>query len=99
MSLSFSTDVLSLVHHFIDNKGARAGIVKGSSGKPDSARIIDALHVELVALACQPWFGFVYSEDNLSDDPSRGEWGLLRRLGAEPRDIVLPRLAGWASAE
>ena len=88
-----------LVHHFIDNEGARAGIVKGSSNKPDSARIIDALHVELVALSCQPWFSFVYSEDNLADDPSRGVWDRLRMLRALVRDVVLPPLAGWASAE
>ena len=88
-----------LVHHFIDNEGARAGIVKGSSNKPDSARIIDALHVELVALSCQPWFSFVYSEDNLADDPSRGVWDRLCMLRALVRDVVLPPLAGWASAE
>ena len=74
------------MHHFIDNKGARAGIVKGSSGKPDSARIIDALHVELVALACQPWFGFVYSEDNLSDDPWR--WPCVAPLSGPSVGVV-----------
>ena len=85
------------MHHFIDNSAARAGIIKGSSNKPDSARVIDALHVELVALSCQPWFGFVYSEDNLADDPSRGEWRTLTRLDAQRRECRLPLLAGWAS--
>jgi hypothetical protein len=66
-----------LAHHFIDNRPARAGLIKGSSGKPDSARIINVMHVELMALQCQTWFGFVYSEDNLSDGPSRGDYALL----------------------
>ena len=91
-------DVLAdrLVHHFIDNRAARAGLIKGSSGKADSARIITAMHVELLALRCQSWFGFVYSEDNLSDLPSRGDFRLLERLGAAWRACVLPRVDGWA---
>jgi hypothetical protein len=91
-------DVLAdrLVHHFIDNRAARAGLIKGSSGKADSARIITAMHVELLALRCQSWFGFVYSEDNLSDLPSRGDFRLLERLGAAWRACVPPRVDGWA---
>jgi hypothetical protein len=85
-----------LAHHFIDNRPARAGLIKGSSGKPDSARIINAMHVELMALQCQTWFGFVYSEDNLSDGPSRGDYALLQRLGAIWRPCKLPRIDCWA---
>ena len=85
-----------LAHHFIDNRPARAGLIKGSSGKPDSARIINKMHVELMALQCQTWFGFVYSEDNLSDGPSRGDFGLLQRLGAIWRPCKLPRIDCWA---
>lgn len=90
-------DVLAdrLVHHFIDNRAARSGLIKGSSGKADSARIINAMHVELLALRCQSWFGFVYSEDNLSDLPSRGDFRLLERLGAAWRTCVLPRIDVW----
>jgi len=83
-----------LVHHFIDNESALAGLVKGSSGKPDSARVLLDAHVQIAALQCRPWFGFVYSEDNLSDPPSRGDFGLLLRLGARWRDCPFPLLAG-----
>ena len=91
-------DILAgrLVHHFIDNRAARSGLIKGSSGKADSARIINAMHVELLALRVQTWFGFVYSEDNLSDLPSRGEFRLLEALGAAWRSCKLPRVDVWA---
>ena len=91
-------DVLSdrLVHHFIDNRAARYGLIKGASGKADCARVITAVHVELLALRCQSWFGFVYSEDNLADLPSRGEFRLLERLGAAWRACQLPRVDAWA---
>ena len=44
---------------------------KGSSGKADSARIINtaSMHVELLALRVESWFASVYSEDNLSNLP------------------------------
>ena len=54
--------------------------------------------MQLVHLQCQPWFGFVYLEDNLSDPPSRGDFVLMRQLRAERRECVLPPLSGWASA-
>ena len=90
-----------LVHHFVDNKAARGGLVRGSSGKPDCAWVIGEVHVQVLALACQPWFGFVYSEDNLSDLPSRGECRqledmLLRRYSVRPhfRVCKLPWFTG-----
>ena len=67
------------MHHFVDNTAALAGSIKGYSSKPDCARLIEALVVRVLSLGCRPWFGFVYSEDNLSDLPSRELFGLLNR--------------------
>ena len=64
-------------------------------GLPASARIIHAYHVEVLRLACRPWLGFVYSEDNFSDDPSRGRFDRLLRLGARERDCVFPADLDW----
>ena len=90
-------DVLSgrLVHHFIDNKAALANSISGYSGKPDSALVLHELHVALLDIGCHPWFGFVYSEDNLSDLPSRNEFRLLQQMGGIRRDCILPRLRSW----
>ena len=60
--------------------------------KPDCARLIDALVVRILRQACRPWFGFVYSEDNLSDLPSREEFGLLQKLNSTRRVLVRPSL-------
>ena len=69
-----------LVHHFVDNDTAKSGMISGYSGKPDSARVLLEMHAAMSRLQCHPWIGFVYSGDNISDDPSRGEFDLVRRL-------------------
>ena len=66
---------------------------------PDSARILQALAVRIMWLGCYPWFSFVYSEDNISDGPSRGEFGLLLSLGAKRRKLVRPTLATLGSLD
>eukprot|EP00964_Phaeocystis_antarctica_P004889 scaffold2650_cov66-Phaeocystis_antarctica.AAC.1 len=44
------------VIHFIDNTAAVAGIAKGFSAKPDSARIIHAYHALNVQIGAQVHF-------------------------------------------
>ena len=85
------------VHHFVDNTAALAGSISGFSSKTDSAGLLHVLAVEIMGLGCYPWFGFVYSEDNISDGPSRGDFAALRALGAVRRKLVRPRLATFAS--
>lgn len=87
-------DLLSrrLVHHFVDNQAARSSVIRGYSPKTDCAAIIHELHIKLVQLMCNPWIGFVYSEDNLSDDPSRGRFDRLAALGAQYREPRLPNI-------
>jgi len=87
------------VHHFIDNKGALGGLIKGYSAKPDSARIINMVHTQVVRYSCFPWFGFVYSEDNIADGPSRGDFSEADELCATRSHLVWPDmqvLAGWS---
>ncbi|KAL1527789.1 hypothetical protein AB1Y20_009173 [Prymnesium parvum] len=96
-----------LVHHFVDNKGALGGLMKGYSDKPDSARIINMVHTQVVRYSCYPWFGFVYSEDNIADarrshgpsTPSRGDFSVVAGLSAAVTQLVWPdlqELAGWS---
>ena len=85
-----------LVHHFVDNDPAKSNLISGYSSHPDSARIIHEYHMQVVRLTCQPWIGFVYSEDNISDLPSRGAFQLMRKLKAIRRDCVLPDLSAWS---
>ncbi|KAL1495392.1 hypothetical protein AB1Y20_016761 [Prymnesium parvum] len=85
-----------LVHHFVDNKGALGGLIKGYSDKPDSARIINMVHVQVARFSCHPWFGFVYSEDNVADGPSRGDFSEVEKMGAEVSQLVWPDLQALA---
>jgi len=84
-----------LVHHFIDNEAALANCVNGYSCKTDSALVVFEIHIAIATIQCHPWFGFVYSEDNLSDLPSRNRFALLHRLGAIRRACILPTLKSW----
>ncbi|KAL1521615.1 hypothetical protein AB1Y20_021274 [Prymnesium parvum] len=89
-----------LVHHFVDNKGALGGLIKGYSDKPDSARIINMVHTQAVRYSCYPWFGFVYSEDNMADGPSRGDFSDVEKFQALVCPLVWPdlqALAGWST--
>ena len=88
-----------LVHHFIDNIPARSNVIKGSSSSLISSRIVHAYHSKVLELACSPWAGFVYSEDNIADLPSRFEFDLVRRLGGTRVDMVIPSLRAWRYME
>lgn len=88
-----------LVHHFLDNQPALRGLIKGGSGRPDSARLINEYSIAVLKLACRPWLGFVYSEDNLSDLPSRNDFKLLQTLKAVRRRGQLPSLVSWLSPD
>ena len=93
-------DILAgrLCHHFIDNEGAYYSLMSGYSDKADCSLVIHQYHLQILKLKCYPWLGFVYSGDNLSDLPSRGEFGLVERLGATFRTAVMPNLVGWDNA-
>jgi len=80
----------------VDNKGALGGLIKGYSDKPDSARIINMVHVQVARFSCHPWFGFVYSEDNVADGPSRGDFSEVEKMGAEVSQLVWPDLQALA---
>ena len=49
-----------------------SGHIKGYSGKPDCARIINTFHFAFARLgAASLWIDYVPSESNPADDPSR----------------------------
>ena len=83
-----------LIHHLVDNRAAMSNMISGYTSKPDSAVIVGTAQEQILRLQCYPWFGFVCSADNISDLPSRNEFGLLRRLRAVRRACCLPPLRG-----
>ena len=85
-----------LAHHFVDNQPALSGLIKGVDLQATTqGRLIHEYTLATVALACRPWLSFVYSEDNLSDGPSRRDLGLVQQLRADFRIMVIPRMVAW----
>jgi len=66
---------------FVDNDGARGALIKGSSGSLPSAKIVHKFWARVGELGCFPWVDRVHTASNPADDPSRGRWDELRRLG------------------
>ena len=93
-----------ILHHLVDNEGAKFSLIRSFSGSPGGERVLHAAATEIVGLGCFPWFSRVGSKDNISDGPSRkGPLGgiddrELRRLGGIERPLVLPTLAQLSRA-
>ena len=61
------------VIHFVDNAGALSHMVNGYAGQPDSARLVNAFHVAIMALEMS-WYGeWVPSKANPADIMTRPE--------------------------
>jgi hypothetical protein len=57
---------------WVDNSAAIGGLVKGYSGTPDCARIINMFHFAIASLgAASLYIDYVPSESNIADIPSR----------------------------
>ena len=86
--------------HWIDNTAALAGIAKGYSSKPDSARIIHAFHSLGVVLQAEVHFEYVASEANVADLPSRGDFDfLVDTLHSTLVPLKIPPLNTWLTPQ
>ena len=60
------------VELWIDNSGAVGALIKGYSGIPDCARIVNLFHFAVAKLGIQSmWIDYVPTESNPADVPSR----------------------------
>ena len=75
---------------YSDNKGAEHSTRKGSAKSWDHCRIIHELWTQALRNHTYMWIERVPSEENISDLPSRGEYGLVAdELGMEWRAPVI----------
>ena len=88
------------VELWVDNTGAIGSLVKGYSGTPDCARIVNMFHFAVAKAGIKSlWIDYVPSESNPADVPSRLHEMTAdeaRRELAEfgsPIELVLPRFA------
>ena len=81
--------------HWINNESAVYSLAKGYSGAADSARVVILYHACVAQLGVTPWLEYVHTDDNITDLPSRGEWGVLLTLGGSGsfRVEVIPPLS------
>ena len=83
------------VLHWIDNTSAKAALVHGYSGAPDSSRLVHALHAYNLGLRARPWFEYVRSKANPADEPSRVDLARSRwRVLACPELVSEPVATG-----
>ena len=88
------------VELWVDNTGAVGALVKGYSGVPDCARIVNMFHFAIAKLGLASlWIDYVPSESNPGDIPSRlhemsaAEAERELRDFGEPVDMTVPRFA------
>ena len=88
------------VELWIDNSGAIGALVKGYSGVPDCARIVNLFHFAAAKVGIKSlWIDYVASESNPADVPSRlHEMSELEAATAladfgEPIPMVIPTIA------
>jgi hypothetical protein len=85
---------------WVDNSGALGALIKGYSGVPDIARIVNMFHFTVAQLGAESlWIDYVPSESNVADIPSRFHAmtdseieEVAHMLGTEVR-MVIPELA------
>ena len=90
------------VIHWIDNTSAKAALVHGYSGLPDSARLAHIFHAWNMSLAARVWFEYVPSAANPGDEPSRVDLSGLRfvvcrhpEIISDPIPVVFLPVARW----
>ena len=81
------------VELYIDNSGAVGAIIKGYSGVPDCAKLVNAFHFAVAASgASSLWCDYVNTESNPADIPSRmddaGWQEYFDLTDSEARDIL-----------
>ena len=71
------------LHIFSDNKGAEASTRKGASRQFDHTCIVHCLWSKAAQLGIEMVIDRVPSKDNLADLPSREEYSLMHKIGAQ----------------
>ena len=91
------------VLHWIDNTSAKAAMVHGYSGAPDSARLVHLLQAWNIGLRARTWYEYVRSKANPGDEPSRvmalaqEQWQVLRQpdISSKPVPVRFPQVDDW----
>ena len=72
---------------YLDNDAAKAGLIRGAGATQLADRIIQHICEIESQLQLKSWFSRVPSHSNISDGPSRLEFGLLDSLGCLKAEV------------
>jgi hypothetical protein len=81
---------------FVDNDPAKDALVHGISSSSHSSELVRFTRLACARLGIGAWYERVPSPSNIADDPSRGEYSVLRKLGAVRVDPLLGDLCKLA---
>ena len=70
------------VRHFVDSNPARQGIVRANSKQPDLNNLIGMVWYVAGKMLRRYWCNYVRSSSNLADAPSRGNFSIMKQIGA-----------------
>ena len=56
---------------FVDNEGAVASVIRGSTSAPDARILMETIHILQLYLDCRIWFEWIDSKSNPADGFSR----------------------------
>ncbi len=76
---------------FIDNEGARAGLISATSAVEDNADIIHAITSMEDLLSVKAWYTRVPSSSNCADPPSRSRMAETARRFAREVPMLVPK--------
>ena len=84
----------------VDSESAEGSLVKGYSSKEDLCELAGAFWGMNIALGAAPYIDRVPTDSNPADEPSKGQFAELKRLGATYLKPVAPdflrdKLAKW----
>ena len=74
------------VIHYVDNEGAKYGVIKGSSPSRESAWLIHAFWDREIKNRSRSWVSRVPTCCNIGDGPSRGAWEEVHRIWPECKE-------------
>ena len=85
----------SQVVYYLDNEAAKAGFIRGAGATKLANAIVGSFCAQEAKLQLKTWFSRVPTHSNLSDGPSRMDFGLVTALGCTKCEIPWLEISGF----
>ena len=85
----------SQIVYYVDNEAAKAGFIRGAGATKVANVIVGSFCALEAKLQLKTWFSRVPTHSNLSDGPSRMDFGLVTALGCTKCEIPWLKISGF----